>query len=87
MPVNKMGLTDHHPGRNAPKGMITDKDLKILWVARTLTNIDFQYGEDVLHLNHSNIDAEQKRYIGAQLLLKYRERREPYQKLLESLRA
>ncbi|MBA1157826.1 hypothetical protein [Microvirga mediterraneensis] len=66
---------------------MTDNDLKILWVARTLTNIDFQYGEDILNLDHSAIDAEQKRYIATQLLLKYRERRAPYQQLLDSLRS
>jgi hypothetical protein len=87
MPVNKTDLTDQRPRRNSSKGMITDNDLKILWVARTLTNIDFQYGEEILNLDHSNIDAEQKRHIETQLLLKYRERREPYQKLLESLQA
>jgi hypothetical protein len=83
MPVN----TDQRPMREPHGGMITEKDLKILWVARTLTNIDFQYGEEILSLNHSGIDAEQKQYIEKQLLLKYRERREPYQKLLETLRA
>ncbi|EIM25631.1 hypothetical protein [Microvirga lotononidis] len=87
MPVSKANVSDAHPGRKAPRGMITDNDLKILWVARTLTNIDFQYGEDILNLDRSPIDAEQRRYIETQLLLKYRERREPYQKLLESLRA
>lgn len=87
MPVGKASMSDKNPGRNPPKGCITDNDLKILWVARTLTNIDFQYGEDILNLDHSAIDAEQKRYIATQLLLKYRERRAPYQQLLESLRA
>ncbi|MGO4523522.1 hypothetical protein AB4097_01525 [Microvirga sp. 2MCAF35] len=87
MVVNRTGVTKQRPERQSPGGAITDNDLKILWVTRTLTNIDFQYGEDILNLSHSNIDAEQKRYIEAELLLKYRERREPYQKLLESLRA
>jgi len=87
MPVDKTDLTDQRPRRNAPRGMLTENDLKILWVARTLTNIDFQYGEEILNLDHSTIDAEQKRHIGTQLLLKYRERREPYQRLLESLQA
>jgi len=87
MPVSREASA--HPGHmRAPHGgMITENDLKILWVARTLTNIDFQYGEDMLNLDRSGIDAEQKQYIQKQLLMKYRERREPYQKLLESLRA
>jgi hypothetical protein len=86
MPVDKEALT--HPGSKTDDdgGMLTEKDLKILWVARTLTNIDFQFGEDILCLERSGIEIEQKQYIERQLLLKYRERREPYQKLLESLR-
>lgn len=66
--------------------MITECDLKILWISRTLTNIDFRYSEDILNLDHSDLEIEQKNYIKAQLLMKYRERRAPYQKLLESLR-
>ncbi|MXQ14269.1 hypothetical protein [Microvirga makkahensis] len=51
-----------------------------------MTNIDFQYGEEILNLERSNLEIEQKNYIKTQLLLKYRERREPYQKLLASLK-
>ena len=87
MPVAKDALTRQCAMNGAHGNMITENDLKILWVARTLTNIDFQYGEDILSLDRSDIEVEQKRYIEKQLLLKYRERREPYQKLLESLRA
>lgn len=87
MPVSKDALAHHCSAQDRRGGMITENDLKILWVARTLTNIDFQYGEDILNLNSSGIEIEQKRYIERQLLMKYRERREPYQKLLESLKA
>lgn len=87
MPVTKDSLTQQRLTGDAHGGMITENDLKILWVARTLTNIDFQYGEDILNLDRSNIEVPQKQYIEKQLLLKYRERREPYQKLLDSLRA
>jgi hypothetical protein len=87
MLVNKDALMHPRSMRDPHGGMLTENDLKILWVARTLTNIDFQYGEDILSLDQSGIEIEQKRYIEKQLLLKYRERREPYQKLLESLRA
>jgi hypothetical protein len=86
MPVTKDALMQQRLTRDPHEGMITENDLKILWVARTLTNIDFQYGEDILSLHRSDIDTEQKRFIERQLLLKYRERREPYQKLLENLR-
>ncbi|MBQ0821588.1 hypothetical protein HPT29_008895 [Microvirga terrae] len=87
MPFDEDALTSPYTANSNQTGMITENDLKILWVARTLTNIDFQYGEDILNLSRSAIEAEQKRYIETQLLLKYRERREPYQRLLESLRA
>jgi len=66
--------------------MITEVDLKILWISRTLTDIDFQICEDLLDLERIDLELEQKNYIKAQLLLKYRERRAPYQTLLESLR-
>ncbi|WP_256369935.1 hypothetical protein [Microvirga sp. KLBC 81] len=39
-----------------------------------------------MNLDRSDLEIEQKNYIKAQLLLKYRERRAPYQELLESLR-
>jgi hypothetical protein len=87
VPVNNDPLAHPCLAGDPHEGMITENDLKILWVARTLTNIDFQYGEDILNLDRSGIEAEQKQYIEKQLLLKYRERREPYQRLLESLRA
>ncbi|QRM31130.1 hypothetical protein [Microvirga sp. VF16] len=87
MPVTKEPLTQQLLTDEPQRGMITENDLKILWVARTLTNIDFQYGEDILNLDRSGIESEQKQYIEKQLLLKYRERREPYQRLLENLRA
>ncbi|WP_262296385.1 hypothetical protein [Microvirga sesbaniae] len=87
MPLDEDALMNPCSARSNQVGMITENDLKILWVARTLTNIDFQYGEDILHLSRCAIEAEQKSYIERQLHLKYCERREPYQRLLESLRA
>jgi hypothetical protein len=85
MPVNKDVLPRKRPAKPLLKGMISENDLKILWVSRTLTNIDFQYGEDLLSLERSNIEIEQKSYIRKQLMLKHQERREPYRKLLENL--
>jgi hypothetical protein len=85
MPVNKDVLSRMRPARPSSEGMISENDLKILWVSRTLTNIDFRYGEDLLSLERSPIEIEQKSYIRKQLMLKHQERREPYQKLLDSL--
>jgi hypothetical protein len=76
----------HDPEEPADGGRPTDCDLKMLWVSRTLANIDFQYCEEMLILERSTIEVEQLSYIKRQLLLKYRERRAPYQTLLESLR-
>jgi hypothetical protein len=85
MPVNKELLSRKRPAQSFSEGMISENDLKILWVSRTLTNIDFQFGEDLLSLERSSIEIEQKSYIRKQLMLKHQERREPYQKLLDSL--
>jgi hypothetical protein len=86
MPVSKDILGRKPPTQPSSERMLTETDLKILWISRTLTNIDFQYGEDVLNLDLSDIEIEQRNYIKKQLLLKYQQRRAPYQTLLESLR-
>jgi len=86
MAFDKVVRTQDDLNRSSPERMLTEHDLKILWISRTLSNIDFQYGEEILSLEQSNLEIEQKNYIKAQLLLKYRERRAPYQRILESLR-
>ena len=86
--MNNNKIISSRPCHTEPvhEGMTTDDDLKILWVSRTLANIDFQYCEEMLTLERSTIEIEQKSYIKRQLLSKYRERRAPYQTLLEDLR-
>lgn len=86
MSTVRSSLAQRDPEKSSSDRMITEHDLKILWISRTLTNIDFQYGEEILRLERSNLEIEQKNYIKTQLLLKYRERREPYQRLLASLK-
>lgn len=86
MPISKDVLPRTNCSRAPDEGMITEKDLKILWVSRTLTNIDFEYGKEVLNLERSNIEPEQKNDLKQQLLLSYRKRRAAYQALIESLR-
>ena len=85
MPINKDVLPREHAIRPSSDGILTEDDLKILWVTRTLANIDFRYGEDILNLETGNIEIEQKSYIRKQLTLKHQERRAPYQRLLDSL--
>ncbi|WP_201833515.1 hypothetical protein [Microvirga zambiensis] len=65
---------------------LSDNDLKILWISRTLTNIDAQCCEDILSIEQSELEIEQKKYIRDQMMRKYQERRAPYQALLEGLR-
>ena len=58
----------------------------VRWILSTLKHIDFQYDSDLVRLELSSIDAGQKNYIRREIVLKHRERREPYIRLLEELR-
>lgn len=74
--------------RNVPgEGILSEHDLKILWVARTLTNIELQCEAALARLEHSCSDKDLRDFIKGQLLSKFRERREPYVALLEELRS
>ncbi|MDP8919791.1 MAG: hypothetical protein M3O00_13055 [Pseudomonadota bacterium] len=86
MPTIKALFDEEH--RNGPprEGMLSEIDLKILWVARTLTNIEFRHCEDMLELERSLIEIEQKNYIKGQMLSKYHERQQPYLELLKQLK-
>ncbi|MCB5176052.1 hypothetical protein [Microvirga lenta] len=76
-----------HSGKQSAgrKGFLSETDLKILWVARTLTNIDLQYESDLLKLNQSRVPHDLKKPIQAVILSRHHARREPYVKLLEQL--
>jgi hypothetical protein len=65
--------------------MLSELDLKILWVARTLTNIDFHYETELLKLEQNEIDDIQKNCMKGEVLSKHHERRKPYVSLLEAL--
>ena len=60
MPISKEVLVRSDCNQPYPGGMLSDNDLKILWVSRTLTNIDFQYGEELLGLERSEIEVERR---------------------------
>jgi hypothetical protein len=66
-------------------GILSEIDLKILWVARTLTNIDFEFESELFRLEKSHLDGDQKDRIKTTISAKHRERREPYAKLLREL--
>jgi hypothetical protein len=86
MPASKALFDEDHRNGLHREGMLNETDLKILWVARTLTNIEFRHCEDMLELERSPIEIEQKNYIKGQMLSKYRERRQPYLELLNRLK-
>ena len=86
MPVRQLIPTSTFHSEEFSRESLTDNDLKILWISRTLTNIDAQCCEDILNIEQSDLEIEQKKYIRDQLMRKYRERRAPYQTLLDSLR-
>ncbi len=86
MPTSKALFDEDHRKGLHREGMLSETDLKILWVARTLTNIEFRHCEDMLELERSVIEIERKNYIKGQLLSKYRERRQPYLELLKQLK-
>ncbi len=86
MPASKALFDEDHRNGLHREGMLNEIDLKILWVARTLTNIEFRHCEDMLALKRSPIEIEQRNFIKGQMLSKYRERRQPYLDLLKQLR-
>lgn len=86
--IRKLKNIAHYNIHNASHGgELSEGDLKILWVARTLTNIELQCEAELVRLEQSQINEEQRRFIREQLLSKFRERREPYVSLLEELRS
>ncbi len=52
----------------------------------TLGSIDLQHDAELEKLEKSRTDEELKKYIKGKLLVKHRERREPYVELLAELR-
>ena len=65
---------------------ISDLDLKILWVDRTLHFIDRRYTPEFLRLKHSPVHREIRRLMNKALIATYRQKRAPYVKLLADLR-
>jgi hypothetical protein len=66
-------------------GILSEIDLKILWVARTLTNIDFEFEAEFFRLEKSRLEGDQKQQIRDAIASRHRARREPYAKLLREL--
>ena len=67
-------------------GILSELDLKILWVSRTLSNIDFQYEPEFIRLKQSPVHEDIKKLMREALTATYRKKRAPYVKLLVELR-
>jgi hypothetical protein len=67
-------------------GILSELDLKILWVSRTLSNIDFQYEPEFIRLKQSPVHEDLKRLMREALTATYTKKRAPYVKLLLELR-
>ena len=65
---------------------ISDLDLKILWVGRTLCFIDRDYTPEFLRLKQSLVHRDIRRLMSKALISTYRQKRAPYVKLLADLR-
>ena len=65
---------------------ISDLDLKILWVDRTLRFIDRHYTPEFLRLKQSLVHKDIRRLMSKALIATYRQKRAPYVKLLADLR-
>ena len=67
-------------------GVLTDIDLQILWISRTLSNIDFQYEPEFIRLKQNPLHEDLKKLMRDALVSTYRKKRAPYVKLLVELR-
>jgi hypothetical protein len=65
---------------------LSDLDLKILWVNRTLRFIDRHYTPELLRLKQSPVHRDIRRLMSTALIATYRKKRAPYVKLLADLR-
>jgi hypothetical protein len=65
---------------------ISNLDLKILWVERTLHLIERRYTLEFLRLKQSPVHKDIRRLIRRALIATYRQKRAPYVKLLADLR-
>ena len=65
---------------------ISDLELKILWVNRTLHLIDRHFTPEFLRLKQSTLHKDIRRLMSKALTATYRRKRAPYVKLLADLR-
>jgi hypothetical protein len=68
------------------RGILSETDLKILWLARTLSNMELQQDSELFRLEQSGTHEYLKKSIKLAILARYYERRQPYVDMLEDLR-
>jgi hypothetical protein len=68
------------------RSILSNVDLKILWVSRTLSDIDYKYEPEFLRITQSLIHKDLKKLMREALISSYRQKRAPYVKLLTELR-
>jgi FMN phosphatase YigB (HAD superfamily) len=83
-----MEKTTYHSVNNVLSSFepISNLDLKILWVDRTLHLLDRRYTPEFLRLKHSSVHRDIRRLMSKALIATYRQKRAPYVKLLADLR-
>jgi hypothetical protein len=87
MPQEENNLTGSDKTSSYKRGILSELDLKILWLARTLTNIDLQYEAELFRLEESCIPVDLKISIREEMNVRHRKRCEPYVSLLNGLRS
>ena len=68
------------------KGYLSEIDLKILWISRTLADIDCHFEPEFLRIRQSLVHRDLKKVMREALVSTYRKKRAPYIKLLNELR-
>jgi hypothetical protein len=80
-------LTMFNGQKSINKGILSEIDLKILWLSRTLSDIDCQYEPEFLRIRRSPVHRDLKKVMREALISTYRKKRAPYLKMLMELRS
>jgi hypothetical protein len=80
-------LTMFNGQKSINKGILSEIDLKILWLSRTLSDIDSQYEPEFLRIRRSPVHRDLKKVMREALISTYRKKRAPYLKMLTELRS
>jgi hypothetical protein len=80
-------LTMFNGQKSINKGILSEIDLKILWLSRTLSDIDCQYEPEFLRIRRSPVHRDLKKVMREALISTYRKKRAPYLKMLTELRS